>query len=186
MKRNYWPLFFIGIFLFTFSMIVWTISSAVKVPVSDDKSFLRSYQDVDANYNDIINSNKDFLSKYDLTLVINDKTFGLTTEDIKYSQRVLEKFSLHKNLLKFNKQNDIKIFVIDKNTKEKKIIDIDLKITKSSSNDFDILFKNENFINTNNEYVSNFKIIEENNWNITGTFTVDGIIGSIFIKTNAI
>ena len=118
--------------------------------------------------------------------MINDKTFGLTTEDIKYSQRVLEKFSLHKNLLKFNKQNDIKIFVIDKNTKEKKVIDIDLKITKSSSNDFDILFKNENFINTNNEYVSNFKIIEENNWNITGTFTVDGIIGSIYIKTNAI
>ena len=167
MKRNYWPLFFIGIFLFSLSLIIWTVSSAVKLPVNEDKSFLRSYQDVEENYNDIINSNVEFLSKYDLNLQINDKTFGLTTEDIMYSQRVLEKFSAHKNLLKFDKQNDIKIFVIDKITKEKKAIDIDLKITKSSSNDFDILFKNENFINTNNEYVSNFKIIEENNWNIT-------------------
>ncbi|WP_122893570.1 hypothetical protein [Arcobacter peruensis] len=186
MKRNYWPLFFIGIFLFTFSLIVWTIVSAVKTPVSDDKSFLRSYQDVDANYNDIIISNQKFLEKYDFNLVINDKTFGLTTDDIKFSQRVLEKHSKHKNLLKYDKQNDIKLFVIDKITKEKKAIDIVLKITMSSSNNFDILLKNENFTNTQNEYNTNFKIIEENNWNITGTFKVDGLTGSIYIKTNAI
>ena len=186
MKRNYWPLFFIGIFLFTFSLIVWTIVSAVKAPVSDDKSFLRTYQDVDANYNDIITSNQKFLEKYDFNLVINDKTFGLTTEDIKFSQRVLEKYSNHKNLLKYDNQNDIKLFVIDKITKEKKAIDIVLKITMSSSNNFDILLKNENFTNTQNEYNTNFKIIEENNWNITGTFKVDGLTGSLYIKTNAI
>lgn len=186
MKRNYWPLFFIGIFLFTFSLIVWTVVNAVKSPVSEDESFLRTYQDVDANYNDIINSNQKFLSKYDFSLDINDVNFDLTTDDIRYSQRVLEKHSKHKNLLKFDKQNDIKLFVIDKITKEKKDIDIVLKITLSSSNDFDILLKNDNFTNTSNEYVSTFKILEENNWNITGTFKVDGITGSIYIKTNAI
>lgn len=186
MKRNYWPLFFIGIFLFTFSLIVWTVMSAVKNPVNEDESFLRTYQDVDTNYNDIMNSNQIFLNKYDFTLVINDEKFGLTTEDIKFSQRVLEKYSKHKNLLKYDKQNDIKLFVIDKITKEKKAIDIVLKITMSSSNKFDILLKNENFTNTQNEYNTNFKIIEENNWNITGTFKVDGLTGSIYIKTNAI
>jgi len=186
MKRNYWPLFFIGIFLFTFSLIIWTIVSAVKTPVSDDKSFLRTYQDVDANYNDIITSNQIFLNKYDFNLVINDKTFGLTTDDIKFSQRVLEKYSKHKNLLKFDKQNDIRLFVVDKNTNEKKAVEIVLKITMSSSNNFDILLKNENFTNTQNEYKTNFKILEENNWNITGTFKVDGITGSLYIKTNAI
>ena len=186
MNRNYWPLLFIGIFTFTFGMIVWTIMSAVKMPVSDDKSFLRSYQDVDANYNNIMISNQKFLSKYDFNLQINDKIFDLTTVDIKYSQRVLEKKSEHKNLLKYDKDNSIKLYVVDKVSGEKKEIEIVLKVTMSSSNDFDVLLKNDNFTNTSNEYISSFKISEENNWNIMGTFKVDGTTGSIYIKTNAI
>jgi len=186
MKRNYWPLFFIGIFLFTFSLIVWTVVSAVQNPVNEDKSFLRTYQDVDENYNDIIISNQNFLKKYDLYLVLNEKTFPLTIEDIIYSQRVLEKKSKPKNLLRYNEKNDIKLYVIDKITKEKKSIKITLKFTMSSSNDFDILLVNDDFTNIGNEYITNIKITEENNWNITGTFKVDGIIGYIYIKTNAI
>lgn len=185
MNRNYWPLLFISIFTFTLGMIVWTIMSAVKTPVSDDKSFLRTYQDVDANYNSIIISNQDFLDKYTFSLTINEKEFGLTTEDIKYSQRVLEKKSKHKNLLNYG-SNDISLIIIDKNSKEKKSANIILKITMSSSNDFDVLLKNENFKNLNNEYISKFEINDRNNWNITGTIEVDGITGSIFIKTNAI
>ena len=185
MNRNYWPLLFISIFTFTLGMIIWTIMSAVKMPVSDDKSFLRSYQDVDANYNTIIISNQVFLSKYDFNLKINEKDFDLTTEDIMYSQRVLEKKSKHKNLFNYG-SNDISLVITDKNTKEKKSVNIVLKITMSSSNDFDILMKNENFKNINNEYISKFEINDRNNWNITGTFEVDGITGSIFIKTNAI
>ena len=46
MKRNYWPLFFIAVFSLAFSMIVWTIYSATKVPVHEDQTFLRSYQDL--------------------------------------------------------------------------------------------------------------------------------------------
>ena len=51
MKRNYWPIFFIGIFTFVFSMIVWTVKSAVSLPVIEDHSFMKKYQDVDENYN---------------------------------------------------------------------------------------------------------------------------------------
>ena len=186
MKRNYWPLFFIGIFLFTFSLIVWTVVSAIQNPVNEDKSFLRTYQDVDENYNDIITSNQEFLKKYNLYFTLNDKTFPLTIKDIIYSQRVLEKKSKHKDLLRFNKKNNIRLFVVDKITKEKKQINISLKFTMSSSSDFDILLSNNNFKNLENEYITNIKITEENNWNITGTFEVDGIIGYIYIKTNAI
>ena len=46
-KRNYWPLFFIGIFGFTLIMIIWTIRSAIKVPVIEDRSFIYKYQYVD-------------------------------------------------------------------------------------------------------------------------------------------
>jgi hypothetical protein len=185
MKRNYWPLFFIGIFSFVFSMIIWTIMSATKAPVIEDKSFMKKYQDVDDNYNTMMDSNKLFLSKYDLELNLNGKTFPLTTEDIKYSQRVIEKISQHKDILKVG-QNDMKIIISDKITKDKKDATIELVITKVMSNDSDVVLKNENFQNSNGVNSSTFELKEANNWIITGSFTVDGIVGYIYIKTNAI
>ena len=185
MKRNYWPLFFIGIFGFTIAMIIWTIKSAVSVPVVEDRSFMKKYQDVDDHYNEIMDSNKLFLSKYDFELILNDKKFSLTTDDIKYSQRVMEKISQHKNTLKIG-QNDIKIVVLDKITKNKKDINIELVISKTISNDSDLILKNGNFQNNVGIYNSLFEIKEENNWIITGSFTVDGIVGYLYIKTNAI
>ncbi|WP_419673186.1 hypothetical protein [Aliarcobacter butzleri] len=120
MKRNYWPLFFIGIFSFVFSMIIWTITKAVSVPTVEDRSFMKKYQDVDEHFNVMMESNQKFLSKYNFEMYLNDKEFDLTTEDIKYSQRVIEKYSENKNLLKIG-QNNIKIVITDKVTKEKKM-----------------------------------------------------------------
>ena len=185
MKRNYWPLFFIGIFGFTFSMIVWTIKSAVSVPVVEDKSFMKKYQYVDDNYNQIMDSNKLFLSKYNFELELNGFKFPLTTEDIKFSQRVIEKVSAHKDALKVG-QNNIKIVATDKITNEKKNINIEIVVSKTISNDSDLILKDENFSVDNNTYNSTFEIKEANNWLITGSFTIDGILGYIYIKTNAI
>lgn len=185
MKRNYWPLFFIGIFGFTFAMIIWTIKSAVSLPVIEDKSFMKKYQDVDDHFNEMMDSNKLFLSKYDFELTLNGKVFPLTTEDIKYSQRVIEKISQHKDILKVG-NNDMKIIISDKITKNKKNATIELVITKVMSNESDIILRNENFQNSNGVNNSTFELKEANNWIITGSFTVDGIIGYIYIKTNAI
>lgn len=185
MKRNYWPLFFIGIFSFVFSMIIWTIMSATSVPIIEDRSFMKKYQDVDEHYNEMMDSNKLFLSKYDFELILNDKKFPLTTEDIRYSQRVMEKISQHKNSLKIG-QNSIKITVLDKITQNKKDVNIELVVSKAIANDADLILKNENFQNNNGVYNSLFELKEENNWIITGSFTVDGIVGYIYIKTNAI
>ncbi|NLN12757.1 MAG: hypothetical protein GX169_00780, partial [Arcobacter skirrowii] len=86
-KRNYWPLFFIGIFSFVFSMIIWTVTQALKAPVIEDKSFINKYQYVDENYNSIMESNMRFLNKYTLNLDLNGTRFPLTTDDIKFGQR---------------------------------------------------------------------------------------------------
>jgi len=185
MKRNYWPLFFIGIFSFVFSMIVWTVKSAVSVPVIEDKSFMKKYQDVDDNYNNMMTSNERFLSKYNFELSVNEKTFGLTTDDIKLAQRVIEKYSQHKDILKVG-QNSLKIVVTDKITNEKKDVNIELVVSKTISADSDMTLNNENFTANDKIYNSTFELKEENNWIITGSFTVDGIIGYIYIKTNAI
>lgn len=184
MKRNYWPAFFIGIFSFVFSMIIWTIYSTSQANIDEDKSFLKSYQEVDEFYNEIVVSNMKFKAKYDLVLDINGSQFGLTTEDIMYSQRVLEKKSKHKNLFKIG-SNNMTLFIVDKNTKEKKAVTIELKITKSNEALGEFILINKEFKDVNNSYNTNFEINEENNWNITGTFKVDGDIGYIYIKTNA-
>src|SRR5574344_1195338 len=104
-KRNYWPLFFLFLFGFTLYMIFWTIYQAIQVPTIDDKSFLHNYQYVDDNYNDMMQSNFNFLEKYNFKLKRNNTNFGLTTEHIRYGQRVMEKHSTHKNILKLGKNS---------------------------------------------------------------------------------
>ena len=185
MKRNYWPLLFIGIFSFVFGMIVWTVNSAINLPVIEDRSFMKKYQDVDEHYNEMMTSNAIFSSKYNFELSVNEKIFGLTTDDIKLAQRVIEKYSKHKDILKIG-QNSLKIIVTDKITNEKKDVNIELVVSKTISADSDMILKNENFTANDKIYNSTFELKEENNWIITGSFIVDGITGYIYIKTNAI
>ncbi|MCD8541589.1 MAG: hypothetical protein LRY22_03020 [Aliarcobacter cryaerophilus] len=183
-KRNYWPLYFIAIFAFTVYMIIWTIYKATQVPVVEDRSFMQKYQYVDENYNNIMTSNINFLEKYSLELDLNGKIFPLTTEDIKYGQRVIEKYSNHKDVLKVG-ENNLKISVLNKVTKEIVPINIDLLITKTMSDDSNLNLKDENFTKDKNIYTTNFSLNEETNWIITGSFKVEDKTGFIFIKTNA-
>ena len=183
-KRNYWPLYFIAIFAFTVYMIIWTIYKAMQAPVVEDRSFMQKYQYVDENYNNIMTSNINFLEKYSLELDLNGKIFPLTTEDIKYGQRVIEKYSNHKDVLKVG-ENRLKISVLNKITKEIVPINIDLLITKTMSDDSNLNLKDESFTKDKNIYTTNFSLNEETNWIITGSFKVEDETGFIFIKTNA-
>ena len=183
-KRNYWPLYFIAIFAFTVYMIIWTIYKAMQAPVVEDRSFMQKYQYVDENYNNIMTSNINFLEKYSLELELNGKIFPLTTEDIRYGQRVIEKYSNHKDVLKVG-ENSLKISVLNKITKEIVPINIDLLITKTMSDDSNLNLKDENFRKDKNIYTTNFSLNEETNWIITGSFKVEDETGFIFIKTNA-
>lgn len=183
-KRNYWPLYFIAIFAFTVYMIIWSIYKAMQAPVVEDRSFMQKYQYVDENYNNIMTSNINFLEKYSLELDLNGKIFPLTTEDIKYGQRVIEKYSNHKDVLKVG-ENSLKILVLNKITKEIVPINIDLLITKTMSDDSNLNLKDENFTKDKNIYTTNFSLNEETNWIITGSFKVEDETGFIFIKTNA-
>ena len=183
-KRNYWPLYFIAIFAFTVYMIIWTIYKAMQAPVVEDRSFMQKYQYVDENYNNIMTSNINFLEKYSLELELNGNIFPLTTEDIRYGQRVIEKYSNHKDVLKVG-ENSLKILVLNKTTKEIIPLSIDLLITKPMSDDSNVNLKDENFTKDKNIYTTNFSLNEETNWIITGSFKAEDGTGFIFIKTNA-
>lgn len=184
MKRNYWPLFFIAIFGFTFYMIVWTIYSAVKVPVQEDDAFFKKYQDVDENYNEIINSNNKFLSKYDFKIILNNKEFDLDTNDIFLSQRVIEKRQTHRDILKVG-ENSIEVAIKDKTGNSIENMKIKFRVTKATNNNSIIDLPEDSFIFNKDVYNSKVTVPSIGNWNIIATFEKDDSKGYLFIKTNA-
>ena len=185
-KRNYWPLLFIGIFVFTLGMIVYTIKSAINTPVHEDESFLISYHNLDANYNEIIESNVEFRKEYTFELIINSNSLELDTQDIYYSQRVLEKKSQHKDIYK--KGNNKLSFVIkNKDGIVQKDLIIEFSITIATNNNSNLNFKTSDLEYKNNTYSTMFEIPTEGNYNITGYVqTVSGKRGYFYIKSNAI
>lgn len=184
-NRNYWPLLFIGLFSFTFSLIVWTVYSAVNTPVYEDKTFLKSYQFVDENFNDIIASNKDFKSKYDLEVMINDNKFDLTIDDMYKSQRVIEKKSLHKEIFNLG-SNKIVISIKDKNGNKIDITRLNISIERPTNNDFNLELKTEDFKAENGNYKTSFDLPLKGNWNIIASFNIDETTGYFYIKSDAI
>ncbi len=158
--------------------------SAVKTPVHEDKTFLEKYQQVDDNFNKMLTSNDNFKKKYNFSISINGKAFDLTTEDIFYSQRVLEKRSLHKDLLKKG-ENKIIITLEDKQKNRIKDATIAFRVTKATNNKSDMDFSNSE--NQSDSFSSLVNIPIQGNWNITGTVeTKDGNKGYFYIKTNAL
>lgn len=184
MKRNYWPFLFIGIFSFTLYMIIWTIYNSTQSPVYQDQSFLNSYQNVDGNFNEIAFSNQNFLEKFDFELKVNEQSFGLSYEDIFYSQRVIEAKSEHKNALNVQ-NNQLSIIIKDKLTKQvinNAKISVRVMIPTNNDNDLDL----EDFKFSNDIYSTTFSLPNKGNYNITGVISIDNNKGYIFLKTNAI
>lgn len=186
MKRNYWPLFFIAIFSFAFGMIVWTIHSAIKVPVNQDETFLSSYHDVDRDYNKIVNSNKAFEKKYKLELTINKKTFDLEYKDMFLAQRAIEEKSKHKDIFN-NGQNIIKVAILDKKTDTFiKDFDIKIRVSRPTSHEHTVDLLNKDFSKNENGYDVSIVLPFKGNWNITGKIALGSDIGYFYIKSNAI
>ncbi len=186
MKRNYWPLFFIGIFSFVFSMIVWTIYSAVNTPVHEDKTLLKSYHELDKDYNDIVESNNKFLSKYNFIITINKNKFNLIFTDMFLSQRVIEEKSNHKNIFNIG-INTITVQIKEKTTD--KIVDdvkMEFSVYRPTNDNNNIEFNNDKQSSTNINSKFEFKLPYKGNWNISGVFKVKNDTGYFFIKSNAI
>lgn len=180
-KYKLWLLFFFTIFSFTFAMIIWTIMKASQTPVHEDKSFLQSYQTVDDNYNDIVISTKKFNEKYEVFLYVNNNKLPISTDDIYVSYRVFEDRDLNKKLLQVG-ENSIQVMLKDKEGNIVPNPNINIKIIRAIDTYHDIDL-NE-FSLKDGLYTAKADISTEGNWNITGYIEVDGLKGSLYIKTN--
>ena len=180
-KYHLWLLFFFAIFGFTFSMIIWTVKSAVETPVYEDKSFMSSYHDVDDNFNKIILENHEFNSRYDTKVTINGRTVGMEMSDLLYGQRSLEKKSKNQEMLLLG-ENAISVTITDK--KSNAIVNdanVSFQITRAIEDMYDINLNQ--FELADGVYSSTAKIEMIGYWNIIGKIMIGGDTGYLYIKT---
>ncbi len=181
-KYHFWLAFFFIIFGFTFSMIIWTIKSAVDTPVYDDKSFLSSYHNVDEDFNKMMLQNNHFNQIYDVKVKINEKTMGMEIKDAFLGQRSLEKKSSNQNLLKVG-VNTLSLTIRDKKSQEVvSDANVTFQITRPivDTNDIDL----NRFTYENGVYKTTAKVDISGNWNIQGVIKISNDVGYFYIKTN--
>ncbi len=181
-KYQLWLAFFFFIFGMTFSMIVWTVKSAVNTPVYEDKSFMTSYQDVDENYNQMVISNAKFNNKYHTEVNINGKKVGMELNDLLYGQRSLEKKSTNQNML-LKGDNKISVSIKDKKSNTPVTnANVKFQITRAIADMDDINL--DTFKLENNTYSTTAKIEKIGHWNIIAKITIADDVGYLYIKTN--
>jgi hypothetical protein len=181
-KYHLWLAFFFLIFGGTFSMIVWTVKSAVATPVYDDKSFLSAYHDVDDNFNKMMVQNHRFNTLYDVKVKINERTIAMEIKDAFLGQRSLEKQSANQNMLKVG-ENSLSVSVTNKKSNEVvSDANVTFQITRAIEDMYDIDLNS--FAYDNGTYKTEAKIELAGHWNIYGTIKIADAIGYLYIKTN--
>lgn len=182
-KRTLYAIF-IGKFLFSITLITWTIYMTLGAGVGkdNDNTFMEYYHDVDANFNQIMASNQKFSNKYDVEIKINDFVLNdLSYKDIYLSQRVISERKERKNILD-TKSNNVSVIVKDKTTHQ--IIDnIDAKVlfTMPSTHEFN---KQIEILKSNQ--IQTVALDKKAYWNIMGSIQIGDEIGKFYLKTNAI
>ncbi len=181
MRKEYVYALFVLKFLLGIGLIYWTIATTMKSDVGqdDDNAFLTTYHDVDRNYNNMMQSNKIFSSKYNVKFLFNNEEIvGLSIEDVFLAQRSIQARKDRKDMVNVG-ENKFTVSVQDKDGQEitNKIVKILVTKNTTHAEDVKIEFQNED--------TKEFQIHSIGYWNITGTVEVEGDKGFFYIKTNA-
>ena len=181
-KRNLWPLLFIGIFSFTFSMIIWTIVSTSRAHIVQDQSFNSSYHKVDRGYNAIYKSTQELKSKYNVKVIINKQNNPFELTDAFVSARELEQ-DIIKNkrpaILHIG-NNTLVFFITDKKYKPINNAKFDMLVMNNINQKENIHLTK--FSSKDGYYKTTYNIPHRGRWNITGNIEIDGIKGYYFYK----
>lgn len=182
-KRTLYAIF-IAKFLFSISLIAWTITMTLGAGVGkdNDNTFMGYYHDIDDNFNQIMADNDKFSKKYDLEITINDFLLNdLSYKDIYLSQRVVNERKERRDILRVG-NNKVSIKIKDKITKEEiKNIEAKIIFTMPSTHEY-----NQELNLTSSGLGKELILTKKSYWNIMGKLKIGNEIGSFYIKTNAI
>jgi hypothetical protein len=181
-KRNLWPLLFIGIFSFTFSMIIWTIVSTSKAHIVQDQSFNSSYHKIDRGYNEIYKSTQELKSKYNVKVIINKQEKPFELSDAFVSARELEQ-NIIKNkrpALLHTGNNTLAFLITDKKHRPIKNAKFDMLVMNNINQEENINLTK--FNSRDGFYKTTYSIPHKGRWSITGYIEIDGVKGYYFYK----
>jgi len=181
MRKEYVYTLFVLKFLLGIGLIYWTIATTMKSDVGQDadNAFLSTYQDVDRNYNNMMESNKIFGSKYNVKFLFNNQeVVGLSIEDVFLAQRSIQARKDRKDMVNVG-ENKFKILVQDKDGNDITNKTVKILVTKNTTHTEDVKLEYQN------EDTKEFIINSIGYWNITGTIDIQGDKGFFYIKTNA-
>jgi len=182
-KRTLYAIF-IAKFLFSISLIAWTVMMTLGAGVGkdNDNTFMGYYHDVDENFNNIMTANTNFSNKYTFEFKVNEFTLNeLSYKDIYLSQRVISERKDRKDILQTT-NNKISIVVKDKLTNEEiKNFEAKVLFTMPSTHDF-----NQEIVFNNSTKEKSVSLNKKSYWNIMGSIKIGDDTGQFYIKTNAI
>jgi hypothetical protein len=181
MLKEYVYALFIIKFLLGIALIYWTIATTLGSDVGkdDDNAFLSTYKDVDFNFNQINESNKEFESKYNIKFDFNGhEIIGLTKEDVFLAQRAIQARKTRKDMVLVG-ENKFSVYIQDKLGNKVEPDNIEMLVTKNTNHEEDVKLQ---FDDSNTQ---TFELHSIGYWNITGVVEVDGTKGYFYIKTNA-
>ncbi|MCD4757606.1 MAG: hypothetical protein K8R39_05005 [Arcobacteraceae bacterium] len=181
MRKEYVYTLFVLKFLLGIGLIYWTIATTMKSDVGQDadNAFLSTYQDVDRNYNNMMESNKIFGSKYNVKFLFNNQeVVGLSIEDVFLAQRSIQARKDRKDMVNVG-ENKFTILVQDKDGNDITNKTVKILVTKNTTHTEDVKLEYQN------EDTKEFTINSIGYWNITGTIDIQGDKGFFYIKTNA-
>ncbi|NKQ41905.1 MAG: hypothetical protein HF962_10115 [Sulfurovum sp.] len=98
-ERSYWPHMILGFLGIGIMLGYWTIKSAIAMPVNESNTFQMEYQQADMNINSIIESQKEFDSKYRI------EPIGFKESDFKPNEFLKRK---HGKVIALSKDNTLK------------------------------------------------------------------------------
>ena len=82
-----WPIGIIASIMTIAGACVWTIKIAQTLPVEMDNTYFAKYQDVDENMNDIIISQREFETKYNVSIEKKDFIIGNNSIEVKLTDK---------------------------------------------------------------------------------------------------
>ena len=182
MKKTTVYALFIFKFLFSLSLIWWTITMTLSSNVGkdDDNAFLSSYHDIDKNYNAMSVQNDAFNKKYNIKLILNGEIINkMDFTDIRLGQRSVALRTNNKLILKLG-QNIFSYEIRDIKTNTIVKSKLKLLVTMTTNHLYD-----KSIEMNNDKPLASFNLTHQGYWNITGTVEVGTDKGYLFIKTNA-
>ncbi|MDD5360173.1 MAG: hypothetical protein PHI02_07875 [Sulfurovaceae bacterium] len=173
-KKTYWPHMIVGFLFLGIGLGIWTLKSASSLPVERENKYMMSYQDADANINEILEKQALFSQNYSIK-ILNTKIIQVE-KDKNSRKSFIDPIELKKG------ENQFNYSVVDKNGQAVKNAAVTFMLTRPHTDKDDQKFDKINFVN-NSYQTPKINITNIGRYTLVARVEIGKTIG--FLETSA-